>query len=140
MAVIDVTNSLDSAQSELWSCIEDDDHLCADSPFEALRNYLYDADPKRLPELITVYGFKRRVVMPRDCGHPLEQVLETLDDEFANEKATKPTEAMLAAEAVFVAAIVAEYDVWACDCIEICRINWREWCHEHDPDLLVGYS
>jgi len=60
---------------------------------------------------------ERRVPMkawvPGTWG-PLAKVLEDLDEEYADPAGdtTKATDAMLAAERVFLAAVIAEYKVW----------------------------
>lgn len=72
-------------------------------------------------------------------GSVLERALESLDEEFGDPNAgeyTQPTEAMRAAEAAFISAVLAEYHVWTCDKVVDVDVPILPWVREHRPDWL----
>jgi len=103
----------------LW-CDEDGDHNVTDlhSLMEDLVNDLEQNGPP-YPETIDVIGMDRRVVSQEHVKGYLYHILDDLDEEYGgtepNVPSTKPTPAMLEAQRVYVAAIVAEYHVWQCE-------------------------
>ena len=88
-----------------------------------------------LPETITICGFARMEVDTLRLN-PLEDCLETLDEEYGDPDGeySESTEAMKEAERVFLAAIKKEYTTWMCE--EVCRkeIDVAEWMKENRPD------
>jgi len=90
-----------------------------------------------LPETITICGFARMEVDTLRLN-PLEDCLETLDEEYGDPDGeySESTEAMKEAERVFLAAIKKEYTTWACE--EVCRkeITVADWVKENRPDWL----
>jgi hypothetical protein len=97
---------------------------------------LEDCDP--LPETITVIGFARTVVEPSDCPSVLANLLESLDAEYGDPDGdyTNATAEMLAAEEVFIKAVLAEYHVAIVEPVTSEEINVQTWVKEHAPHWL----
>lgn len=125
-------------EADLWG-VNDPERMNADTPNEAIGCYLEECGPERMPETVTLQGFRRMQPTENDCGYPLERVLERLDEEHGDpdERGTTPTPKMLEAEKAFKAAILAEYKVWSCEEIYSEEVNVREWCERTgNLDLL----
>jgi hypothetical protein len=89
-----------------------------------------------LPETIQVSGYAR-MVPDFEAFAPLEGMLRDIDAEYGDpEEDTEPTQAMIDAEAALMAAIKADYLVWACE--EVCRetINVMDWIKANKPNWL----
>ena len=69
----------------------------------------------------------------------LERALEALDEEYAGPDGdySEATEAMKAAEEVFIQAILAEYTPWTCEQVCTRKVNVEEWVKEHQPGWLA---
>ena len=64
----------------------------------------------------------------RFAGRPLEWLLEALDEEYGSpDEPADPTDAMLAAEASFIRAVMDEYEAWQCEIVEIWRVRVLEY-------------
>jgi len=121
----------DERKPILYSC-DEAEYLTHETPDAAIESYLDDFADGDLPETVDCYGWARLVVSA-DFLSPLEGMLEALDEEYAGDDPQEPTEAMLAAEKAFVAAVVAEYQPWQCEVVSRETINCREWIREHRP-------
>lgn len=134
---------------DFYNCESEREEYTHTTPDDAIEEYLDDqavwAWRKKLEnETVTVYGFRRRVLTAQDIGSPLYDVLERLADEgewggpdgidYMGDDADR----MRAAEAVFVAAIIADYVVWSCEEDPTARteVNVAAWVREHRPDWL----
>ena len=123
-----------------WTCRDAEQLNCTEID-EAVEEHLemvtYQRDPADWPATVTARGFKRGVVT-YDGETVLERMLEHLDEEYGDPDGdpTKPTDAMLKAAEVFVAAVLAEYEPWACEECETVTVNVREWVTEHMPEWL----
>jgi len=69
----------------------------------------------------------------------LEHALEALDEEHGDPDggSDEATEAMKAAEKVFIQAILAEYTPWTCEQVCTTEVNVGEWVRKHQPGWLV---
>jgi hypothetical protein len=123
-----------------WDCDDGAESLTWTDPDEAVERYLDDIHPE-LPEALTVHGYARMAVSA-DGADPLDRVLEHIDEEHGDPDGdpTTPTPAMRAAEATFLAAVIAEYESWACETVTHQEIDVRAWLQEHDPDRLAEYD
>jgi hypothetical protein len=69
---------------------------------------------------------------------PLEDILDTLDEEFGNPygDSFEPTAKMKDAEQAFLRVVEKEYVPWACE--EVCRkeIDVLKWVKENRPNWL----
>lgn len=83
---------------------------------EAIDHYLSLQGDPDIPSTLTLYGYAPMVASRHDCGDPLQQVLEALDEQYANPDGDgcEPTAAMKAAETTFLAVILREYTPWMC--------------------------
>ena len=115
----------------------DEERLSYTDEHECIEGILDDIDDP-LPEKITICGFARMEVATL-CLNPLENCLETLDEEYGDPDGeySESTEAMKEAERVFLAAIKKEYTTWMCE--EVCRkeIIVADWVKENRPDWLI---
>lgn len=104
--------------------------------YEAIQCILEDTDDP-LPEKIVLCGFARMEITPTIVPHPLEDLLDQLDDEYGNPNGdpTEPTEAMEKAEKRFLKAIYREYLPWACEEVVRKEIDVKKWIAENRPDL-----
>lgn len=113
----------------------DAETLCHTEKYDAIEEIL-DCLDDPLPETIVVAGFARMEIEVTAFCHPLEALLERLDEDYGDPdgEPTKPTATMEEAERVFLEAIKKEYDVWQCQ--EVCRetINVAEWIEANRPD------
>lgn len=119
----------------LWGSPDDErlEYADEDVAIEAI----LDGIDGPLPETITICGFARMEVDILRLN-PLEDCLETLDEEYGDPEGeySESTETMKEAERVFLAAIKKEYTTWMCE--EVCRkeINVADWVKENRPDWL----
>src|ERR1700690_4114385 len=88
-----------------------------------------------MPETIKVVGYARRIVEP-DFLHPLEDLIEWLDEEYGGEDPSDITEAMKEAEKAFVAVILKEYVPWQMEPVVKEEINVTEWVKANAPEWL----
>lgn len=120
-----------------WDCSYHE-QLTYEDQDEAIEAYLDDLDDvKNLPETIEVNGYARMVFNPAHC-HALTHVLEHMDEEYGDPDGgyTEPTEAMKAAEKVFLEAVAKEYTPWACEVVKTIKVNVKEWIAKNRPDWL----
>ena len=104
-------------------------HETMDDAIEAIIDQ-YDENGDMVPEVITIHGYAREAVN-WEHQHPLENLLEQLDDNFGGEDATDPTPAMIEAEKSFLAVMAQEYKVWRCDSVVTNEINVAVWRSTH---------
>ena len=99
---------------EYWS-VED-----ADTTFSTLDEAV-EATAHTNAVSVRVIGWRTRSAVGLLDGSVLERALEALDDEFAREgEWTEPTQKMKDAEAAFIAALLAEYEINSCEeCVEV---------------------
>jgi len=115
--------------------IGDTEQLEHESLDEAVEAHL-DACGERLPERVTVTGYAR-VKPSLGEGFSVEHALEALDEELGDPGVTdytEPTPTMLEAERVFHAAVLAEYESWACEEVTTREVVVADWRKEHDDD------
>ncbi len=96
---------------------------------EAVQDWGDNLAPEILPSEVVVIGFAPMQPKPDDCGDILEAILESLDEEFGDpdgDGVSEPTPGMVEAERAFRAAIVAEYDSWACEEVTRETVSVRE--------------
>lgn len=121
-----------------WGFADDEDLL--DDPNKVIEHYLEDLpmDVVREIEELTVYEHRPMTPELSDCGHPLEYVLEMLDEEYGNpHRYGEATEAMKEAEQVFLRAVLAEYQSWMCERTgNKVTVKPLEWIRGHRPDWL----
>jgi hypothetical protein len=104
--------------------------------YEAIEGILEDWDGP-LEGTLIICGYARMLVGTAYM-HPLEDILDTLDEEFGNPYGdlSEPTPKMKQAEAAFLKVIEEEYVPWACE--EVCRkeIDVLKWVKENRPGWL----
>ncbi len=123
---------MSGTEPEYWAFGEED-HFSATEPEEAIGHYLEACDP--LPETIEIHGYSKVIATTEGC-HPLEHLLECMDEEYGDPDGGAPdeTDAMRAAEKAFLAVVEAEYMPWACDRVSSETINVKEWVEKHGKD------
>lgn len=125
----------------LWGELGDES-LRHHSPDDAIEEIIDGLHPAGFAEIgqVTVHEFAPMKASVPSHWRPLESLLENLDEEYANPEGdgTKPTEAMLAAEKAFIAAVLAEYKPWMCEETgKTVTVNALEWVREHRADWLT---
>lgn len=110
---------------------------------------LEDAKPEEWPGVLEIHVFRRMAVssteveaLSETC---LEDLIDRLDEEFgAPGEGTHIERGWLPLMRTAVAAIVAEYEPWACEpTVEIERVDVLSWITEHaanwldDPEVLT---
>jgi len=125
---------------EVWGK-EDDEQLTHTEMDDAVESILEDmeGDIKDLPETIEVCGFAHVVVnVKKEAEGILERLLEGLYEDYGNPDgdSTDITDTMKEASETFVAAVLEEYTVWACEIIKRETINVQEWIKANRPDWL----
>lgn len=124
---------------KLWR-VKGDDGPCNDDLGETIDLHLEAIDRELWPEILEIECFRQSVVPETFLASvALDRVLECLDEEFGNPDGdySDPTDAMKAAEAVFIKAVLFEYSVWSCEETgEVERVNVLEWVRENRPDWL----
>src|SRR5690554_6227942 len=94
----------------------DDERLRHETMHDAVEDIL-DGLPEPLPSHITVFGYARVIIDPFSLN-VLDDLIEQLDVEYGDpercNEVTSTTAAMRRAEHEFVAAVLAEYEPWAC--------------------------
>ena len=104
---------------------------------EAIEYILDDID-EPLPEKITICGYARMSIST-ELFHPLENILDDLEEEYGNPWGDpfEPTEKMKEAERTFLEIVQQEYTPWACE--EVCRkeIVVANWVKENAPEWLA---
>lgn len=128
-------------ESKFWGA-HDDERLVYTSADDAIEAILDALEPAEFDEIgeVTVYGFQPMKPSPSLGWDPLDILLEQLDEQHGDPEGdgTRPTEAMRAAEKVFIDAVLAEYESWACEPSgEIVTVNALEWVREHRPGWLT---
>jgi hypothetical protein len=115
--------------SEEWSCDEEGYINLHEDIATAVREYFYDIDPEWMAETVTVHRYERVNPTARDCGSPLEYVLENLDDEYLADECQpdNPTQAMLEAEKAFINAVLAEYKMSSLRAVESVTVNVSDY-------------
>ena len=107
---------------------------------EAISCYLDDIEPEHWPETVTVTAYAP-MELPSNVQawlSPLDDMLETMDEEYGNPEgdATEPSATLREAERVFVEAVVAEYHVWMHEDISTEEVNVAEWVAQNEPQWL----
>lgn len=107
------------------------ERLYASDKDEAIESILDDFDEP--PETVVVCGYAEMKVNFESYG-PLEDVLESLDEEYGDPDGDRAeaTEAMIEAEEAFMAVIAKEYKTWACEEVSRETINIAEWRSAQD--------
>ena len=103
-----------------YSTREDEERLTFVTPGDAVENTFH-----KIGDVLTVYEWARmRKPKAEDCcddrGGPLDRLLTHLgyDCELWNpDEGYEPTDAMLAAEKVFVEAVLKDYTPWSCETV-----------------------
>lgn len=144
-------------EAMLWTCDDAPEGLSHSDPDECIEDYLDNyCDPpkwidgkwtplpreeqvKRLPERITVYGYKRAPLVADHILDPdtiLERIYEALDEEHnGGEEPTEPTTRVQEAAAALCAVIREEYVPWNCERVATREIVVAEWLAQH-PDFF----
>lgn len=124
-----------------WDCDRDAYELSWEDQDEAIEYYLNEMEPAERPDELDVYGWARIPVTPDNIPSPLDAVLDRMaeNDDLClfgedEEPGDKVTQAMRAAEKVFVDVVVREFKSWSCEVVQITKINVKEWLKEHDLD------
>lgn len=111
---------------------------------EAIEEYLDQIASSEWPEIVTVKGYVRLAPSIEEYeGTRVESFLESLDEEYGDPDAyhaTPPSEAMKAAELVFIKAVLAEYEPWQCEPAITKEIDAMAWVREHRPEWLEDES
>lgn len=124
---------------EYWDCDEGAEVLDHTKLDEAIEYALDDMYPDQWPETIEVHGFAR---CPKPdaalyIGSVLEDLHALLDENHGPpDEYTEPTDAMRAAELVFVEAVIKDYEVWCCYKVCTETVNVAEWVRKHRPEWL----
>jgi len=107
---------------------------------EAVEYILDDIDGP-LPEKITICGYARMPIST-ELFHPLENILDDLDEEYGDPGGDpfEPTEKMKEAERTFLEVVQQEYEPWACE--EVCRkeVIVADWVKENMPEWLEAQT
>lgn len=134
--------------TDFWSCV-DTEHLVHDDRDAAIEDHLDGLlSPETrdvlaaLPAEIEVMGYERMRPTPKDVGDFLDDVLTRLDEEYGDPDGdgTKSTPRMLEAERAFIAAVLDDYQSWACEQTHSETVNVADWVREHRPDWLEAGS
>lgn len=115
---------------DLWG-LEGDEYLYKIDPDEVVADFVENRLlPGEQPETLVVVGYARRE-LALHAETILEQVIDNLDDEYAGEDATEPTQRMKEAAEQFAQVMREEYRVWQCE--PVCRetINLGDWMSEN---------
>jgi len=119
---------------------KDDEHLTFAEMDDAIESILDGMDDiNALPETIDVCGFARMEPNAKsEAVRVLERTLSDLDQEYGNPDGnyTKATDSMQEAAKTFVAAVLDEYTVWACDIVKRETVNVQAWIKENRPDWI----
>jgi hypothetical protein len=120
-----------------WACDEPEKLICT-TPNDAIESYLEGVE--KPPETVHLAGYTRMPVA--FSGSPLDYVLERLDEDHGDPDGVPddPTEKMKAAEAAFIAAVLAEYKGHWCEDVYHEDVNARGWLAEHDPEWLKEFE
>lgn len=112
---------------EKWSCYEEGYITLHADIATAIREYFSDFEPDA--ETVTVYRYEQAKPTVKDCGSPLEYVLESLDDEYLADgcEPDEPTQAMLDAEKAFINAVLAEYNSFALRVVESVTVKVADY-------------
>lgn len=111
-----------------------------ESQFDAVESYLDDLSLDQMPETLTVQGFVPRKPTVGDCGRVLQRLIEDLEEEYGNPDGDcwTPTQTLRDAEQVFLKAVLAEYQAFACEPFgDSVIIVVRDWVQENRPDWLL---
>jgi len=124
-----------------WSCDPDAERLQADTPDEAIEEFLDCVDQEDWPENLMAVGYAPMSVSHHEPNpvRVLDDVLERLDEDYADPDGdpTEPTEIMIAAAKAFCAEVRAHYVPFACQSTgEKVEVNVQAWVREHRPDWL----
>ena len=124
---------------EFWGK-EDDERLTYTEMDDAIESIIDGTDDiEDLPETIEVCGFARiEPSMKNGAEVALERLLENLDEEYSDPDGsyTDPTDKMIEASKEFVATVLDEYKVWACELVSRETINVQKWIKENRPEWL----
>ena len=115
-----------------WGVNDPETLTCEDSG-EAIADHLESLKRSEWPETVSLHGFVRMKVKWPLASGPLSYMLETLGDEYMDESRIGPpkkTPAMKAAEETFIAAVLAEYQPWACEEVWQEDVDVMAWVKE----------
>jgi hypothetical protein len=115
----------DAREIVFWTTTEFEEQLTHRSRHDAVTQWLDDnpqIKPRQMPSTIKVYGWARMEISPaetdRIASFALEHAVEQLDEEhgdFIGGEGHEHTKKMKEAAVAFARAVVAEYQVWACE-------------------------
>ena len=127
-----------SKEAKFWGQ-EEDERLTYTERDIAIESIL-DGPITELPETIEVCGFNHIKLTDADslAEGVLKRFLERLDEEYSDPDGsyTDPTDKMTEASKEFVATVVDEYKVWACELVSSETINVQKWIKENRPEWL----
>ena len=125
---------------EVLSCDDLDDAV--EAGLDRLLGPQMSADDvlRVLPDEIEIFEYARMEIRPSEHHEDLaiEPLLASLDEEYGDPdgEPTIESEKMSTAVFVFIKAIIAEYEPWACEQVSSKMINVREWVDKNRPDWL----
>ena len=87
---------------------------------------------------LEVFGYRLIQVTAPPRPGCLEDLLERLDEEYGDPggNGTEASPAMKAAEAAFVAAVIADFEPWACERFTSTKIDPVAWVRENCPEWI----
>ena len=127
-----------SKEAKFWGQ-EEDERLTHTEMDDAIESIL-DSPISELPETIEVCGFTHIKLTDVDslAEGVLERFLDRLDEEYSDPDGcyTDPTGKMIEASKEFVATVLDEYKVWACELVSRETVNVKDWIKENRPEWL----
>lgn len=120
----------------LWTVNPDAERLNHTEIGDAVQEWFDDFDGDVIPETVTVHGFA-----PMDLPEPefiagkiLEQVLERLDEDYADPEGdnTVADQAMKDAALTCAMVILGAYRVWSCEKVSEVVVLVREYISDED--------
>ncbi|MEE9499618.1 MAG: hypothetical protein V3V24_09795 [Nitrospinaceae bacterium] len=130
----------ENREVELWCCDPDAERLSDQTREDAIESYMDGRD--MWEGTIQVHGFARMVVnisasLPEMV---IETVFEHLEEYTDPEEGPDTTPEMLKAANAFIAAMLKEFHVWACEVITTEDVDVLAWIENHRPDWLKEKS
>jgi len=120
--------------------LEDDERLSHSEMDDAIESVLDGiGDLNAPPETIEMCGFiHKKPSVKREATGALDRILESLDEEYGDPDGgyIEATDSMKDAAQEFVAAVLDEYTVWACEIVKRETVNVQEWIKENRPDWI----
>jgi hypothetical protein len=103
----------------LWHWDDESETISATDPEEAVQDYFDATAPDTLAEDVTVTGYRSRELgkyeSALDPDQMVEEVYESLDQEYGGDEPTEATPAVLEAARVLCETIRREYRAWQCE-------------------------